>query len=108
MRTWPAVILAPLLALIDQSVAYAMVPWACSHQAPGVLNAVHATFLVATLLTLVPAWRRLQPGAAPSARNPELERRHFFALVGVLSAAFSALVIVAMWIPQWFIGPCVS
>jgi hypothetical protein len=107
-RTWPAVLLAPVLALADQSVAYALVPWSCSHQSMGWLHAVHATFLVATLATLVAPWSRLAPGAPPTSSDEQVERRNFFALVGVLVAVFSALVIVAMWIPQWLIPACAS
>lgn len=108
MRTWPAVILAPLLALADQALAYALVPWSCSHQITGALHAVHLAFLVATLATAVPPWRRLSLRAPPASPNEEAERRHFFAIVGLLTASFSALVITAMWIPQWFISPCIG
>ena len=107
-RTWPAVLLAPLLALADQSVAYAFVGWSCAHQAMAPLHAVHAAFLVAVLATAVSPSRRLDPDAPPTLQVEEHERRNFFALVGVLTAALSALVIVAMWIPQWFISPCIG
>ena len=32
MRTWPGIVLAPVLALADQSVAYALVKWGCDYQ----------------------------------------------------------------------------
>ena len=108
MRAWPAIIGAPLLVLADQTIAYAFVAWSCSHQAVLPLHAVHAVFLLLILATAVSPWRRLDPGAAPSAAVEELERRNFFSLLGVLSAGFSALVVVAMWIPQWYIAPCLS
>ena len=107
-RTWPAVLLAPVLALADQGVAYAFVGWSCSHQVVAPLPAVHAAFLAAVLATAISPWRRMEPGAAPTLSIEEHERRNFFALVGLLTAAISALVIVAMWIPQWFIPPCIG
>ncbi|HYC35945.1 MAG TPA: hypothetical protein VEC19_05950 [Usitatibacter sp.] len=105
-RTWPAVIAAPLLALADQSVAYALVPWACSHQGMAILHVSHAAFLVAILATLPGAWSRLDAGFPPSSPDEGMERRSFFGMVGAMMVAFSALVVLAMWIPQWFIAPC--
>lgn len=107
-RSWPAVLLAPVLALVDQSVAYALVPWSCSHQSVAVPHAVHALFLAATLGTLFVPLRRLEPGEPPAMPDERLERRHFFAGVSLFVALLSALVILAMWIPSWFIPACAA
>ena len=48
MRIWLALIVSPLLALTDQTVAFAMVGWACAHQSVALLHASHALFLAAT------------------------------------------------------------
>jgi hypothetical protein len=108
MRTWPGIVLAPLLALADQSVAYALVQWGCFHQQFAALQLVHAFFLAATLATLVPAWpgamrARLPDRAAPGDTH---DRHHFMSVVSLMLGAFSALVIVALWIPQWVLSPC--
>jgi hypothetical protein len=108
MRTWPAVLAAPVLALVDQSVAYALVPWSCSHQGSLLLHATHAVFLVVTLATIVPAAMRLQPASPPSSPDEQGERRRFFGFVGISIGAFSALVIAAMWGMLWFLPPCAS
>jgi hypothetical protein len=103
MATWAALILAPLFALADQGVAYALAPWSCAHQDTVAGHAVHALFLVATLATLAGALRARH---APNHASNGTHRHEFLALVGVLTAALCAAVIVAMWVPQWVLSPC--
>src|SRR5438270_13758602 len=108
MRTWPGIVLAPLLALPDQSVAYALVPWGCSYQHFAALQCVHLVFFLAALATLVPAW--------PGAMRPRMsdrgvpgdshDRHHFMSLVSFWLGALSALIILALWVPQWVLSPC--
>jgi hypothetical protein len=110
MRAWPAVVLAPALALADQGAAYVLVAWSCAAQDRVWLNLVHVVFLgavVATLALAARALRRAHP-RVPADEGESGERRHFFALVGVLLAALSAAAIVAMWIPQAFLSPCLA
>ena len=108
MRTWPGIVLAPVLALADQSIAYALVPWGCSYQHFAALQVVHLVFLLGALATLVPAWhgamRRRVPDRAMPGDNHD--RHHFMSVVSLMTGSFSALVIVALWIPQWVLSPC--
>ena len=108
MRTWPGIILAPMLALADQSVAYALVQFGCAYQQSGTLQLVHAAFLVATLATLVPAWPgAMRPKVADRALPGDThDRHHFMSVVSLMVASLSALIIVALWIPQWVLSPC--
>jgi hypothetical protein len=92
VRTWPALLLAPSLALADQGVAYAMVGWSCASQNQGVGHLVHAAFLLAILATLIPMRHN--------------SRAAFFTQTAFLVGALSAAVVVAMWIPQWVLSPC--
>jgi len=69
MRTWPGIVLAPLLALADQSVAYALVEWGCHAQQFASLHIVHLVFLLATLATLVPAWRAARTNPLSALRH---------------------------------------
>ena len=48
MRTWVALIVAPLLALTDQTVAFALVHWACAQQSIWVVHLSHIVFLATT------------------------------------------------------------
>lgn len=108
MRTWPGIVLAPLLALADQSVAYALVQWGCHAQQFASLQWVHAVFLVATLATLIPAWPGAMRREVPAAAMPgdTHDRQHFMSLVSLMVGSLSALIIVALWIPQWVLSPC--
>jgi len=105
MRTWPALLLAPALALADQVIALAAVGWACARGQPIIVHAVHAVFLVAAAATLPAAWRAWK--ACRTRQAPADERASFLAGLGVGSAALSVLVIAAMSLPTWVIGPCV-
>ena len=64
MRIWLALLLAPILALADQSVAYAISGWACAHQQPLATHAVHLVLLLAVLASTglaAQAWRATRP-----------------------------------------------
>jgi lysylphosphatidylglycerol synthetase-like protein (DUF2156 family) len=106
MRSWPALLLAPVLALADQSVAYALAPLACARQGVLLPHAVHFAFLAATVALTLLAWsasratRDYRPDDAQSATRP------FLALTATLTGALCTLVIVALWIPQWVLSPC--
>jgi hypothetical protein len=108
MRTWPGIVLAPLLALADQSVAYMLVEWGCNYQHFAALQVVHAFFLACALLTLVPAWPGAMRPRVPDAALPgdSHDRHHFMSVLSLMVGSLSALIIVALWIPQWVLSPC--
>src|SRR4029434_8334576 len=56
MRTWFALIVAPLLALADQSVSYATVAWSCAHQHSLPLHLIHGPSLVTVVVGTFIAW----------------------------------------------------
>jgi len=130
---WPALLLAPLLALGDLALAFALVMPECANQGRAGLHAVSLVSLAAALLMTLFAWRTwhalpapgtadaavtsatagqtLTPGSAGEAvtfsNAPGAESRpRFLALVATLAGAFSTLVIVALWVPLWFLTPC--
>jgi hypothetical protein len=104
--SWPGLVIAPLLALVDQSVAYAMVEWSCATQRHAAPHFVHPAFLVLTLATVAMAWRNWRPLQAREDSGDPATASAFIALLATLVGALSALVIVAMWLPQWFLSPC--
>jgi hypothetical protein len=113
MPTWPALLLAPLLALADLSIVYALSMPECETQRIGVVHAVHALFLLAALALTVMAWREARRQAAetpPPAPTLDADtapqRRHFVSHVAIGLGALSSLVIAAMWIPPWVLSPC--
>jgi hypothetical protein len=109
MRIWLALIVAPLLALADQTVAFALVGPGCATQTTLGLHASHALFLALAVAATLAAWRNWQETTAVVAGDTDAVRqRHFLAGVAMTVAALSAAAIVAMWIPTWLISPCVA
>jgi hypothetical protein len=106
LKTWFALLAAPMLALMDQVISYATVGWACTHQHATVVHAVHVLFLVAAAAGTVPAWQLWSETRIGSARNEAVARRHFLAGLAVAVGALSMLVIASMWMPTWIIAPC--
>jgi hypothetical protein len=114
LRSWPALLVAPLLALGMQSIAYALVTPSCAHAGgSALLHLVSAAALVlSVVLTAVAAtgWRRARDEkarAVPAVAEPvEGGRDLFLGRVATLTGAFSALTIAAMWIPVWLLPPC--
>ena len=106
MRTWLALLAAPVLALTDQSISYALAPWVCVGYPHWALHLPHALLLAATVVATLlawTAWRRIESG---DDGRGVLSRRRLLAGVAVASSAFSSLVIVALWIPAWLLSPC--
>ena len=107
MRTWFALLAAPILALSDQSISYAAAGWTCAHQGTWVPHAVHGVFLAACVAAAVFAWQ-LFGATRPAGADESMARRHFLAGVATASATLSALVILAMCLPAWMLSPCFS
>jgi hypothetical protein len=108
MRIWIALLVAPVLALTDQSVAYSVVSWACAHQNGYAVHLVHLSFLVVTSLCAVIAWRGRQAAARANAHDAAFERMNFLLPLATASAALSALSVAAMWLPTWLIASCIA
>ena len=106
MRIWPALLLAPLLALADEVIAYAAVGWSCVRERAIVVHSVHLLFLVAAAATVPSAWRLWKETTGLG--NEVVRRQHFLAGLALACAALSVLVIAAMSVPTWFIAPCVA
>lgn len=117
MRSWPALLLAPMIALAQQSICLSLVKHACHQQTTAALHAVSAGSLVlilaATLLALS-EWRSTHqrtdhpPGEAQRADTAPKRLAHFIAATGMLVGTLSALVALFMWLPIWVLGPCMS
>jgi hypothetical protein len=109
MRIWLALIVAPLLALADQAVAFSLVGWACAHQSPVLLHASHAVFLALATATAVTGCLHWRETSSVAAGTPEAARQvRFLAGIATTVASLSALAIVAMWIPTWMISSCTA
>ena len=106
MRIWLALLVAPMLVLADQSIAYATSGWECARQYLFAVHGIHAAVLVATLVSAVLAWGYWRETLVESRTNERIAGRHFLAGIALASGAFSSLVVAAMWIPTWGLSPC--
>ncbi|MDB5933049.1 MAG: hypothetical protein JWQ01_393 [Massilia sp.] len=108
MPNWPALLLAPSVALANASVAYALVTPSCSRQQTIVLHMVALASLLLCLAMTWPAarnWLR-QRTDPPLASDAVAARGHFLAQVATMAGLLSALVVLAEWLPQWIVSPC--
>ena len=108
MRTWIALIVAPLLALTDQTVASALVHWACAQQSTWVVHLTHVAFLAMAAAATAGAWLRWRETAVSADSGQATLQFHFLACVAMMVAALSAAAIMAMWIPTWMISSCIA
>ena len=124
MLSWPALLLAPLIALGELSIAYSLVSPSCASQDRTGLHAVAAVSLLLVLAMTVLAWRdwrshgtMARPGAdsreflaIPTVTRADsgevAERPHFIAQMAVVVGALSTLVSIALWLPVWVLSPC--
>ncbi|HEY9024744.1 MAG TPA: hypothetical protein VIO33_22960 [Burkholderiaceae bacterium] len=97
--SWPALLLAPLLALLEQALAYALSTPLCQRQMGPWLHLVPAVSLVLVLVCSALAlvdWRRR--AGQPAGR--------FISGVSLGMGALCALTIAAMWVPIGWLSPC--
>ncbi len=122
MLSWPALLLAPLVALGDLSLVYSLVTPSCARQDRAALHAVAVVSLLAVLTMTAMAWaawhRHVARSSASASATPdspavtrsdgdgEQHRPHFIALVAVIVGALSVLVCAILWLPIWVLSPC--
>ncbi|MDB5824058.1 MAG: hypothetical protein JWR21_2762 [Herminiimonas sp.] len=110
MPNWPAMLLAPSLALTNLSITYALVTPSCMRQSATALHAVAGVSLLLALVFTVAAWRnwRRQAATVDAAGDAAIGRERFIAVVATLVGVLSCIVIAAQWIPGWVLSPCAS
>jgi hypothetical protein len=117
MTIWPALLFAPLLVLMQQSLAYSLVTPSCGHQSVvwlHLISGVSLLLVIAMTGAAAVTWVRASragdrpEAAASTGLAGRRERRPFLALLAMLVGALSALVALVMWIPVWLLSPCVQ
>jgi hypothetical protein len=108
MRTWPGLLLVPLIALAHLSLNYALVPWSCSMGRAEVLHWIALASLGSAITITLYQWRAWRRSATVMAGNALVSRLRFTAGVSTLTGTFFTLVILAMWSAQWIVPPCAS
>jgi hypothetical protein len=109
MRSWLALVLAPVAALgVLGFLDYLAGPSCASGDWVGLHVAAAAGLLVAVVLGAVAAGEWAMHRREPGAAIPEGERRarrHVLAMLGTSVAALSAVVILVTWVSFWLL-PC--
>jgi hypothetical protein len=108
MKTLPIVVIAPLLALLDQSAAYALVEWSCEKRNLTPAIAVHAVFFVVALVLTLVAWREARHGAVAGRTDAAVESHHLVAWLGAAAGAISLLAVVMLAFAQAVLSPCID
>jgi hypothetical protein len=115
-RIWLALLAVPILALLYQTLAYAVVPPSCAAQTVRALHALSIAALLACLAaTLLAAheWRRLrgEPQADATvdsdAAAPAV-RRGFMAATAAGVGLLFTLVVGTQWFAAWVLSPCLQ
>jgi hypothetical protein len=109
MANWPALIVAPFLALANLSITYALAEPECSRQSDVAMHLVSAAMLAICVVLTLGAWRNwlAQGGAAAQRRADDAaDRGRFMSAVAGSVGLLSCLVVVAQWFPQWVLSPC--
>ena len=110
MGNWPALLVAPALALANLSITYALVPPSCARQNTVALHLVSGAILLLCLVFSRQAWknwRALRTGA-PEGSDRSAQRPPFVAIVALMVGALSSLAVLAQWFPSWILSPCAS
>ena len=105
---WTAVLLGPVVFLVNLQVAYVMVDWSCSSGTTWSLHIVHAVaaaIAVAGTLVSRSFWRRAG-GEWPDSAGGSAARTRLLGALGTLGGALFALSIGAQWLTVMILGAC--
>jgi hypothetical protein len=108
LRLWAGIFAGPVAVALNQQIAYLMVTLNCSY---GKSAPVTPVMLIAAALAASGVfisrdnWRRIG-GEGDKGGGDPTSRSRFMAIFGLLFSGFSALVIVAMWLPVLFYRQC--
>ena len=105
---WAGVLVGPSVVLVQLTVNYALVLWACGTGHTWVLHFVSLLALLLTAATGFVAaanWYLLAASAREDGGGT-IPRSRFMAILGTLLSLLMSLVIIAMWVPVFLYGPC--
>jgi hypothetical protein len=107
-RIIAGLLLAPFAWLLDLQVSYAMVKWACEHDARTILLLMPLGSLALIALgtwLLWPPWTMLRHDGVPDGGRME-DRSYFLAVGGLAMNAVFALLILTSLAPRYLLSPC--
>jgi hypothetical protein len=102
-------ILGPLAAVwIQQQLGYYLVPKACYSGNPFIPHIAPLVGIAITAYAGLVSWREVEHarGHRSESQASNSSSAWFFGAVGLLMTALAAALIVAEWLPDFFINPC--
>ena len=106
----PWSIASPSLVLVQQSIAYALVPWSCARQTAAPLHALLAATAAVILFGLFTSWHRWRGGRVGKEADAQggvtEARADFTVALDAMLSLVSLLVVVAQWIGVFVLSPC--
>ena len=101
-------LLPPGVAFEQQQIQFALLGWGCRHGSTLIVHlpAAVAIVVVAVVASAAKVSLRRVGWRAPGDERSSDARARFMAVLALLSAGFSAAMILAQWLPALFIDPC--
>jgi hypothetical protein len=109
---WFGVLCGPVAAIANEQIEYARVAWSCGRFDPVSRILLHVVPIALVLLCAVAglvAWRaRPESINASDERDDDVDEswRAFMVMVGLGLSALGIIVIIAQWIPVFYLNPC--
>ncbi|HMI57625.1 MAG TPA: hypothetical protein VK511_06235 [Gemmatimonadaceae bacterium] len=103
LALWFGLLGPSFLVLLNLEIGYALTPWACRTGDHFIMIGATALIFVVDLLAGLGAARHLQRDWI---EDTVLTRPAFTAMLGVLLSALGAVVIIAQWMPTFYLRTC--
>ena len=107
---WLVVLAGPLAWLLGLTAQYSLVRVACAKGTMLPLHAVSVATLALALGGAAVGWREWRRTGRqwPGEGDGTLPRSRFMVVLGLLASAFFTLVILAQWLTNFFLNPCMA
>jgi hypothetical protein len=107
---WFAMLAGPVAWFTGLNLNYSLVRLACAKGSLVSLHLVSALTLALAVSGGVVAWRewRRVGGGWPGEGGDPRARSRFMAVIGLMSSALFSVVILAQWVAQLILNPCVG
>ena len=108
IEPWFGFLTGPVVFLTNMQLNFMLVPWVCGS---GQLWTIHLAHFVSGLLIAASGWmsfrvwKRVGRGI-PGEEGHGHDRDRFLCVMGMYLSAFSLLLLIAHWIPNFLLGPC--
>jgi hypothetical protein len=100
---WFGILGPPFLVLLNLELSYAITPWVCRTGDHFLMHICTGILLLGVLFAGLTPARRLHRDWI---EDTVISRPGFMAMIGVLLSALGAVVIVAQWLPMFYLSTC--